>query len=134
MKYITKRLIYILVAISTITLLTGCRKGGINGDLDGQWRIITIENLATGEITEPTNLFYCIYLHTVNLTSSGVIATANMTYSGKTLKLDFPTFKDATPLNKWGIYSTETVFSIERLNSSHLTITNDVVRIILRKF
>ncbi len=115
-------------------MLTGCRKGGINGDLDGQWRIITIENLATGEITEPTNLFYCIYLHTVNLTSPSVAATANMTYSGKTLKLDFPTFKDPAPLNKWGIYSTETIFNVERLNSTHLTLASESARIILRKF
>lgn len=134
MKQTIKHFILIATVILTVSLLTGCRKGGINGDLDGQWRIITIENLATGEISEPTNLFYCIYLHTVNLSSPSVAATANMTYSGKTLKLDFPTVKDAASLNKWGIYSTETTFNIERLDSSHLTLASENARITLRKF
>lgn len=129
-----KHLAFIATVMLIVTTLTGCRKIGINGDLDGQWRIITIENLETKEISEPTNLFYCIYLHTVNLTSPSVAATANMTYSGKTLKLEFPTIQDATRLNKWGIYSTETIFNIERLNSSHLTLASEKARITLRKF
>ncbi len=29
------------------TTLTGCRKGSINGDLDGMWQILTIEILPT---------------------------------------------------------------------------------------
>lgn len=57
----------ILAAILIIISATSCRKGGINGDLDGQWRVITVENLDDNTVSEPYTLFYCLYLHTANL-------------------------------------------------------------------
>ena len=124
------------IIIFAVTLLgaTSCRKGGINGDLDGQWRVITIENYVNGDITEPQNVFYCFYLHTVNLTAPSVVAAGKMTYSGNSLSLECPYNNDNISLSRWGIFTSETIFKIERLNSSHLIIESGWARITMRKF
>lgn len=121
------------VFILMVVLVSGCRKIGINGDLDGQWRVLSIENTATGEYTEPTNLFYCLYLHTVNLTGSGT-AAGNMTYIGNILTLEFPVVENVSVLHKWGIYSIRTEFRVERLTSSHMVLVSDQARLTLQKF
>lgn len=116
-------------------LCAGCRKGGINGDLDGQWRIINIEKLPGNVATHPENRFINLYLHTVNLTVGGVAAAGNMTYSGDRLTLEFPYHKDNEAfLNPWGIYSWQTTFTIRSLSSRNLVLSSDSAVITLKKF
>ena len=137
MKYNITRIVASVAIVLILATLASCRKGGINGDLDGQWRVLTVEDLSTGTVTEPTNIFYCFYLHTVNLSNPGVAATGIMTYSGTSLTLEFPYFPanyTEGTLSSWGIYTTETNFKIERLNSNHLTIASTRSRITMRKF
>ena len=124
----------ILAAILIIISATSCRKGGINGDLDGQWRVITVENLDDNTVSEPYNLFYCLHLHTANLTNPGVKATANMTYdkTDRRLTLEFPYGTDQ--LAPWGIYASPTIFKIEHLNHQTLVVTSDKARITMKKF
>ena len=99
-----------LAALIVTFAISSCRKGGINDDLDGQWRVIAVEHLADGTVSEPYNHFYCLYLHTANLTNPGVAATANMTY-------------DIT-----------TTFTIEHLNSHSLVIASDKAKVTMKKF
>lgn len=118
------------------TTLTGCRKGSINGDLDGMWQILTIESLADGvtEDIKDSQLYYCLYLHTANLTKrGGVMFTANMTYEGDRLTLDFPT---ATPgaLTEWGIDGNTVTFTIEHLTGSDLVMLSGDLRLTFRKY
>ncbi|MDE6461058.1 MAG: lipocalin-like domain-containing protein [Paramuribaculum sp.] len=134
MKQKIIRLTSILLLAAALLPVSSCRKGGINGDLDGQWRVITIENFVNGVTTEPQNIFYCFYLHTVNLTEPSVTAAGNMTYSGTTLTLEFPFNHDDVSLSRWGIYTSETTFKIEHLTSSHLIMASSWARITLRKF
>lgn len=124
---------FLLFTFFTAVILTGCTKGSINGELDGMWRIISIENLETGEISEPDQHFYCFYLHTVNLTTGPVFATANMTYSYPIIRLEFPLAASGS-LTEWGIYSNLTEFNILQLTKSDLIIQSDIVNICLKKF
>lgn len=124
----------ILTAMLLSIAATACRKGGINGDLDGQWRVITVEHLDDGTVSEPYNHFYCLYLHTANLTNPGVTATANMTYdkdAGR-LTLEFP--YGTEQLAPWGIYASPTDFAIEHLTSQTLVVASDKARITMKKF
>lgn len=123
-----------LAALIITFAISSCRKGGINGDLDGQWRVIAVEHLADGTVSEPYNHFYCLYLHTANLTNPGVAATANMTYDrkGRRLTLEFP--DGAEHLAPWGIYDITTTFTIEHLNSHSLVIVSDKARVTMKKF
>lgn len=134
MKQIIKKLFLLFILLAAVTSLSSCRKGGINGDLDGQWRIVSIENLSTHEVSEPKNLFYCFYLHTVNLTTGSVAATGIMNYSGKSLKLEFPYHHEPSRLNPWGIYTQEVDFTVEHLSSTHLTLVSSTSKILLKKF
>ncbi len=118
------------------TTLTGCRKGSINGDLDGMWQILTIENLADGttEDIKDSQLYYCLYLHTANLTKrGGVMFTANMTYEGDKLTPDFPTARPGA-LTEWGIKGTSVTFTIEHLTGSDLVMCSSDHRLTFRKY
>lgn len=128
------RLAAALAALIITLALPSCRKGGINGDLDGQWRVITVENLADGTVSEPYNHFYCLYLHTANLTNPGVAATANMEYDrhDHRLTLEFP--YGVGKLAPWGIYDITTTFTVEHLNHHTLVIASDKARVTMKKF
>lgn len=122
-----------LLLCALITLgMASCRKGSINGDLDGQWQIMEMEDLVTGETTPQQQLYYCLYLHTVNLTGAG-LKPGNMTYEGKHLILEFP-LTPVSQLKPWGIYASPTDFEIEHLTSSRLVMKSDRVRIHFRKY
>lgn len=136
MKSISKSLTSMLIALAVMAVIvlgaTSCRKGGINGDLDGQWQIMEVENLATGETTGQQRLYYCLYLHTVNLTGSGM-TTGNMTYEGDRLTLEFP-ISTVDQLSRWYIYEKTTIFRVEALSGSHMVLVSDRVRISFRKY
>ena len=124
---------FITLLLVVFLSLTACNKVSHNGNLDGQWRIITIENIESGVINEPQQLFYCFNLHTANLTRGGVWYTANMVYDYPKLSLDFP-YNKPGELDDWGIYSTDVTFQIVLLNSSSLILRSDQVIINLQKF
>lgn len=133
----TKLFNYIASAIAAIIFIAtamSCQKRNINGDLDGQWRIISIENLQEGTTTEPQGLFICFNLHTVNLTKGPVIFAGNMVHDGNRIALEFPYNTDNVSLNEWGIYSWQTTFEITHLSGSDLTLRSDTALICLRKF
>ncbi len=113
--------------------VTSCRKRSINGDLDGQWQVMEIE-YADGTVENPEGVYYCLFLHTVNLTRiGGVVCAGNMIYEGDKLSLEFPY---ATPeqLKTWGIDSKETTFTILHLSGSRMTLRSGYSLIQLRKF
>ena len=123
------------MAIAAAACITfhSCRKTGINGDLDGQWQVMSIENLSTGEVTNPKRIYYCLFRHTVNLTRGPVAAAGNMAYDGGMLTLQFPS-SPVESLADWGIYDEITVFKVEEVNSSRLIIASDRSRISMRRY
>ncbi len=131
-KYLSTRCLVIAAILTVILGMGACRKGGINDDLDGQWQIMEVENLSTGEVRGPMQLYYCLYLHTVNLTGNGIIA-GNMTYEGDRLTLEFP-INTPAQLAPWFIYEKNTTFRVESLSGSRLVLLSDRVRISFRKY
>ena len=115
--------------------VAGCRKGDINGDLDGQWQIMELERVDEGEVCHPERTYYCLYLHTVNLTKAdGSKIGGNMIYEeGKRLTLDFPV-TSVDKLYDWGIYERTTTFEIEHLSSEKMVLKSDKAIIVFRKF
>ncbi|MEY8245035.1 lipocalin-like domain-containing protein [Heminiphilus faecis] len=132
MKYLNRYTVF-AVFLTAIVLMTGCRKRSINGDLDGQWQIMKI-TLADGTVENPEQYYYCLYLHTVNLTNvKGAMITGNMEYGGNTLTLKFPT-NEASSMLRWGIDAKETTFEVKHLSHSGMTLHSDYATIEFRKF
>lgn len=134
-KMLSGRVAVILMAVMLMATVASCRKGGINGDLDGQWQVMSIEAVETGAVTEPARLYYNLYLHTVNLTRGTVAHSGNMTYDekGRQLTLEFPS-SNVADLAPWGIYSRSTTFSVEQLDSESMVLLSAHSRIIFRKY
>lgn len=131
-----KKSILILVAIvALLGSFTGCRKTPVNGDLDGQWQVMKIDYKDSIDVV-PDQIYYCFFLHTVNLSRvGGVNIGGNMQYdeSGKTLRLQFP-YNDGKSLNLWGMDASETLFEIKELTSKRLVLESDIAFVELRKF
>lgn len=87
------RILRIIIPIMLMPLLFSCAHyHNINGHLDGQWQFMSID-LPDGTQETPASVYYCIQMHTMNLTSPGHgVATANMVYDKEngTLNLEFP--------------------------------------------
>lgn len=122
----------VIIALLSFIAIS-CNKISHNGNLDGMWRIITIENLENGDIYTPDQHFYCFNLHTANLTGGNEVPTANMTYKYPVLYLDFP-YESPGNLVDWGIYSNYVKFDILQLTKSDLVMQSEDVLITLKKF
>ncbi len=130
---------FLLTAVALIVILgglSGCRKTPINGDLDGQWQIMKIDYKDSIDVV-PGQLYYCFFLHTVNLTRvGGGTIGGNMDYNegAKTIRLQFPYNKDGESLKPWGMKDWETMFKVEELTGKRLVLESDIALIELRKF
>lgn len=85
-----KRLLIIFASIIAFTL-TSCHYHNINGDLDGNWHFLSIEQ-ADGTIIEPDEVYLGIQMHTFNIQQLGGRKAGNFYYdkAAKTLALEFP--------------------------------------------
>lgn len=133
MKTLLKAAAALLVAIVAITA-TGCHYHNINGDLDGQWQLMSI-TAPDGTEKAVASTYYAIQMHTVNLRPGGT--TGNLTYTKgqKTMAIEFPL---GAKLSRWGLPdSPSTVtFTIIELTSDHLMmkVDNNNNTLTLRKF
>ena len=100
MKTLYKIIVLTLIA-ATGLLAAGCRDCPTNGKLDNQWQIMTIE-YPDGTVQQPQKLYYCFYRDIVQLTTGGVVATANLSQKGSTLTMEFP-YSTADELTRWGL-------------------------------
>lgn len=126
--------LFICVLVMSMVSIGCTTKGDINGDLDGQWQLRSVERLSDGSVITPQPLYYCFYLHTVNVTAPGGLKYGgNMTYEGSKLTLDFPV-TDVDKLNKWYIYENRTTFDILKLSSESLVLKSSEVVLTFRKF
>jgi hypothetical protein len=125
----------ILMLLTVIMLLAvgSCSKNPINGDLDGQWQIMSIV-YSDGHMEIPEQLYYCFSLHTVYLSAPGSGVGGNMVYEGDKLSLDIAHAEKATDLLPWGINSIVTNFDVVELTSSKLTLKSEYATIEFRKF
>ena len=95
--YITKFLSVVSVLLIT---MTSCQKSPINGDLDGQWQVMSVE--PEPSYTEPgydTRLYYCFSLHVCQLSIPGLVwISGTLEYSPGHVTIYFP--KDLTSQEK----------------------------------
>lgn len=140
LKYIVPAIIF------TVALFCGisCNKASHNGKLDGQWQVMSVEDIASGNVTTPQEPgYFCIYLHIFQLSiispegSSRI--SANMTYdkNGSTLYCDFPYVADKdveSLLGPYGIQSNPITFDITKLDGKSLVLRSDKTLITCRRF
>lgn len=124
--------------ISFIGYLTlSCQKKAINGSLDGEWEVIQVTPVPP-EWGKDTRIFYNFSRDVCQLTEYGLPFTVgNMVYNGETMTLYFP-FIDSSDkelqLKQYGIYRNPITLDVIFEGKSRLTLTNDEVRIDLKKF
>ncbi len=142
MKYklinLRREVVYTLLILMMSICYTSCQKSAINGDLDGQWQVMSID-------PEPDNynpeqrVYYCFSLHTVQLTAfGGPWMSGNiLKFDDGSLALDFPyatTPQDINRLRQYGINRNPVTFSIGHLDKNRLVLKDDDTTITLRKF
>ena len=121
-----------------------------NGDLDGLWQMLTIENLQTGEVKDGrdvgTGLNWAFQGRLLMMRGSEEFVW-RFDHSGETLKLYTPYYSgrfkevhddtpvtDATPLNVYGVYRLEEYFKILQLESDNMRLESPNVRLTFRKY
>ena len=129
------------VAIMSLFLLGGCRKAPINGKLDGQWQVMSIELISDGSVVSPTVRSYIdINLHVVNLRNINQnLIPGNLNYDKEASKLtlDFPYNTEGNGfllLREWGIYQTPVTLDIVKLDGKQLVLRSPETIITCRRF
>ena len=129
MKFIKYIALIFTLAVALLSL-PSCNKASHNGKLDGQWQIMSIEEVSTGEVSVPANQSYiCINLHIIQLTGNGIMS-GNMSYDkkGGTLSCDFPYVKPENvnnQLGRYGIFSNPVTLDIVKLDGKALVLKTD---------
>lgn len=126
----------LLAAVMSLTVFS-CNKAPINGKLDGQWQVMSIEN-ADGTVSTPDRHYYCFNLHIAQLTSVGAGGySANMVYDDSVIALDFPYNKSEQQIKAlaaWGIDANPVNLKVVTLTSKKLVMQTATTTITCRKF
>lgn len=125
--------IYTIIAaimiLAAAAFTESCNYRSINGDIDGQWQLMTIDE-PDGTQKSMNSVYYGFGMHVVNLRGPGNTA-GNLTYDKKTDKLtiNVPREYDCAA---WGLPKAPftVTFDVVKLNSKHLVMKrtdNDAV-------
>lgn len=118
-------------------LVSSCSKMPINGKLDGQWQLMSIESDDGVRIPEE-RIYICFNLHVVNLTDlHNNVYAGNLHYADDKVSMDFPYMEDAwgrKELAKWGIYENPIVFEVKTLTNKQLILQSSKNVLTLRRF
>ncbi|MBQ0056497.1 MAG: lipocalin-like domain-containing protein [Bacteroidales bacterium] len=145
----------LLSAISVIILsmtLTGCEVSG-NGDLDGFWYMTRLDSIATGQSCDmrPARLSWSVQAKIIQFFDHEKndlkrIPMARFEHDGNTLTIseafiynrmdgDEPLTADSLYLVRpYGVNSLPDTYHVEKLTSSRLQISDDVVRLYFEKY
>lgn len=139
MKKNIYKISYLLWVTILLVLLmpTSCEKTPINGDLDGQWQVMSVTPEPTDRPIEE-RLYYCFSLHVCQLTYyGGVFTSGNLRFDGKTIYLDFP-YADSElsirRLPQYGINENPITFNVEHLDKKSLILRHGDTVVTMRKF
>lgn len=139
MKLLQINKFVLLFAFSISILATTSCKLSINGDLDGQWQVMSVDPEPTDKPFED-RLYMCFYQHTCQLSAYGINpwATGNIKYDEKkTLYMDFPNYNSKLSiarLKQYGINRNPVTFTVEHISSSKMILRDGDVVVTLRKF
>ena len=112
------------VACAVLLIVAGsCRRASHNGAIDGNWKILTIETLATGEVEDLSgvNRFIAINLELMQLRGVSLLTG------------DFPN-TDVKALSVYGIDENPVTFTVEKANSNRLQLRTSTKLITCRRF
>lgn len=130
-----------IIALISIALFDSCRKAPINGKLDGQWQIMSINSVDDDTQLLPENTFryVCINLHVIQFTGNGGGISGNMHYdkSEKIIFCDFPYNTEGAAfkhLENYGIYENPAKLEILTLTSSKLVYKTSGAIVTCRKY
>ena len=136
-----KKILYILLVSST---LIACDKVYINGDLDGMWKLKSVEY--PDSISYPNHIFYSFQRHLTQLTKDNdtdlpTRFLGNLSYIGNTITMSkfysFPQEPFAATLShlkEFHLYRDSTIFNIVTLNDETLIMTSDERTYTLQKW
>ncbi|MDE6143374.1 MAG: lipocalin-like domain-containing protein [Muribaculaceae bacterium] len=132
-------LMSIILLVACQVLSVSCQKSPINGDLDGQWQVMSVEP----QPEEPdqmfdTRLYYCFSLHVCQLSiPGGVWLSGRLSFNGDEIALEFPeslNILEKRALLQYGINHNPVTFRVETLDKSRLVMRDGETVVTLRKF
>lgn len=144
-------LLHLYIFLSLLMLTVSCDKWPENGDLDGQWQLMSMEQGDVRTDTKAQHIYWCVQLDLIQLNGEDTYY-AHFQHTGNTLSLkhlSFPAkYESATDDNlrltaeevstllpPYGIKQFDPVFIVVRLNSSTLILRSEDGTILrFRKF
>ncbi|NLI35949.1 MAG: lipocalin family protein [Bacteroidales bacterium] len=131
-----------LFIISIVLILTACDKVPINGNLDGMWQLMAIQDNVTSNVSnvKDSRLYYSFQLHLVQLNNGE--AYAHFSHRNDSIVMydwcdGSPTNNkiiDTTVLNKFGLYDLRDSFKVELLTHEKMQLRSRKVTLSFRKF
>jgi len=137
---------------AVMTLLCTCDKMPANGDLDGMWQLMEINDGTTAKDMKGSRMYCSFQLKMFMLGSEKVGPRAYFGYfEHKEGKMRFHTFtfrsdysdaasedrlmtdSDLDTISPWGFYSTDCTFDVRELTSTRLVLVKDNTTITYRK-
>lgn len=137
-----KRIILILSVITAT--LQSCDKVYINGDLDGMWQLQKVE--FSDSAAYPQDIYYSFQRHLVQVSENyeeglPLRYIGDLDYTGDTLRISgFRKFLEEeivagmNELERFFLYDTVTVFKVEVLDDSQLTLRSNRALYTLKKW
>lgn len=137
-----KRIILILSVITAT--LQSCDKVYINGDLDGMWQLQKVE--FSDSAAYPQDIYYSFQRHLVQVSENyeeglPLRYIGDLDYTGDTLRISgFRKFLEEeivagmNELERFLLYDTVTVFKVEVLDDSQLTLRSNRALYTLKKW
>lgn len=136
-KFLSSILLTLIIAFPAI-IDTSCQKSPINGYLDGQWQIMSVEPETEAPSGFDTRLYYCFSRHVCQLSIPGKVwITGNMSLSENSLTISFPqelSEGDYDALKQYGITSNPTTFLIEKKDNKAILLKSTDFTVTLRKY
>jgi len=146
-----KHVAYIIIGMACLMFSSCHLTSSNNGDLDGLWQLMTVENLQTGAITDGRDvgggIRWAFMGDLLSLRNDDKEVFCRFEHAGETLKVykpylsgrftnaqdDFP-ITDAAELNVFGVYRLEEYFKILQLDGDDMRLESTTVRLTFRKY
>ena len=134
MKKFSSQILFISIIIC---LFNNCTKRPINGNLDGQWKVLEVSPSPEKTVIKE-NIFYNFQLHVCQLTYyGGYFSDGILNFDGKILTLDFPyelTEEDILIFRQYGIYENPVTFEVSFPDKKTLLLKNESSIILCQKY
>ena len=123
-------------------MLAACDKLPMNGNLDGMWQLMAIQDNTTSNVSDvkDSRLYYSFQLHLVQLNNGEAYAYFShrndsiVMYDWCKGNLDNDKIIDPSVLNKFGLYELRDSFKVEVLTSEKMQLRSRKATLSFRKF